>query len=414
MAKISLYLDTRTKSKDEVYTVKIAVRNKKSVFYIPTSVRVEKSKWMDGMIIEGNAMDKRLNKILDSKVRELRLKLLSIETTQGVGDLKAKDLAALIEPSVADMMRDREEEVTVGMFFDRFIGRKEKRETKNVYLETKRKMERFCNLGKLRFEDITYSWLCDFEVWMTKRGNAVNTRAITLKSIRAVYNAAIKEGVAQYEDYPFRNFKIRKEETEKRSLTIEELRGLRGLGVTEGQKRAVDVFFLIFYLCGINAVDLLELPPLGRDGRIRYRRSKTGVLCEMAVPKEAIEIIERYKGKEHLVNFIEVFKDKSSFLRQVNRALQLVGDVYHVKVRCGNGGMHDARRYVAWYPRLTSYWARHTWATIAADIDVPDAVIDAALGHRSPYPMTDVYVRRNRRKVDEAVRRVIDYVNGEE
>lgn len=60
------------------------------------------------------------------------------------------------------------------------------------------------------------------------------------------------------------------------------------------------------------------------------------------------------------------------------------------------------------------HWARHTWATIAADLDIPDAVIDAALGHKSPYPMTDVYVRRNMRKVDEAVRKVIDYVNSNE
>ena len=55
----------------------------------------------------------------------------------------------------------------------------------------------------------------------------------------------------------------------------------------------------------------------------------------------------------------------------------------------------------------------HTWATIAADIDIPDAVIDMALGHKSPYPMTDIYVRRNQKKVDEAVRAVIDYINSD-
>ena len=58
-------------------------------------------------------------------------------------------------------------------------------------------------------------------------------------------------------------------------------------------------------------------------------------------------------------------------------------------------------------------WARHTWATIAADIDIPDAVIDRTLGHKSPYPMTDIYVRRNQKKVDEAVRAVIDYINSD-
>lgn len=68
--------------------------------------------------------------------------------------------------------------------------------------------------------------------------------------------------------------------------------------------------------------------------------------------------------------------------------------------------------YNALFPELTSYWARHTWATLAAEIDVPDAVIDAALGHRSPCRMADIYIRRDARKVDEAVRRVIEYVKG--
>lgn len=57
--------------------------------------------------------------------------------------------------------------------------------------------------------------------------------------------------------------------------------------------------------------------------------------------------------------------------------------------------------------------ARHTWATIAADIDIPDAVIDRTLGHKSPYPMTNIYVKRNQKEVDEAVRAVIDYINSD-
>jgi hypothetical protein len=53
-------------------------------------------------------------------------------------------------------------------------------------------------------------------------------------------------------------------------------------------------------------------------------------------------------------------------------------------------------------------------AASASELDVPDAVIDAALGHKSPYPMADIYIGRNAKKVDEVVRRVIDYVKGEE
>lgn len=415
MAKFSLYLDTRTKNERGIYTVKVALRNKGSVFYLPTSVRVERDKWLGDHVAEVTNEDKRINRMLEDRVRLLRVKLMEIEASMNIGAMKAKELMMLIEPGVAEEVREREEKkrlVGFNAFFDRFLERKDKMETRCVYVHTRNKMGVFCDLERLRFEDITYAWLCDFELWMKRRGNKVNTRSIALRCVRAVYNAAINEGVAKLEDYPFRRFKIKKEETEKRSLTVEELRRLRDAkGLTEIQRRFVDAFFLSFYLCGINMVDLKGLLPLEGDGRIRYRRSKTGVLCEVKVPREALRIIERYRGNGRLVNFGEMYKGEGEFLHKMNAALQTVGDVRVVMVRSGNGGWHRKRVFDAWFPRLTSYWARHTWATIAADLDVPDAVIDAALGHRSPYPMTDVYVRRNLKKVDEAVRRVIDYVN---
>ena len=59
---------------------------------------------------------------------------------------------------------------------------------------------------------------------------------------------------------------------------------------------------------------------------------------------------------------------------------------------------------------ITSYWARHSWATIAASIDIPDDVISLALGHSARNATTAIYIERDRRKIDEANRRVIDWV----
>ena len=100
-------------------------------------------------------------------------------------------------------------------------------------------------------------------------------------------------------------------------------------------------------------------------------------------------------------------------LHRMNMALQKVGPSSYVYVRAKGRGRKLKREkvYEGLFPELTSYWARHTWATLAAEVDVPDAVIDAALGHRSPYPMADIYIRRNYKKVDEAVDKVIAYLN---
>lgn len=62
---------------------------------------------------------------------------------------------------------------------------------------------KYCDLDNLRFADITYTWLRDLEAWMEQRGNAVNTRSIHLRNLRAVYNEAIREGLISQENYPF-------------------------------------------------------------------------------------------------------------------------------------------------------------------------------------------------------------------
>lgn len=60
---------------------------------------------------------------------------------------------------------------------------------------------------------------------------------------------------------------------------------------------------------------------------------------------------------------------------------------------------------------MSSYWARHTWASIAASIDIPKETIAAVLGHGN-HTVTDIYIDFDQKKIDKAIRDVIDYVNG--
>lgn len=411
MAKLTIYFDTRKKNVDKVYPIKIAVRNINTTSYINTNIKVHEDDWLDGQIVERNAVNKKLNKILNDKFSFLKLRLLAISAARDISRLTGKEIAQLLEP--LEREEKEEQKVSFEEYYEKYIQRKDKEETTSVYQQTLNKIAKYCNIKQLQFEDITYSWLCDFERWLTMQGNSINTRSIHLRNLRAVYNSAIKEDVVSLDRYPFRNFVIKKEQTAKRSLTIEQIRMFRDAPCDGALRKYKDVFMLIFYLAGINLVDLLELPPLDSDGRIRYRRSKTGILCELQVPNEALIIINKYKGETHLLNFAETYASKRSFTLRVNQGLQRVGEMHYIDVKASNGATHKAKRYKALFPSITTYWARHTWATIAADLDIPDAVIDAALGHKSPYPMTDVYVRRNQRKVDDAVRKVIDYLNEE-
>ena len=95
---------------------------------------------------------------------------------------------------------------------------------------------------------------------------------------------------------------------------------------------------------------------------------------------------------------------------RLNSNLQQIGEVKHVE-KMIKGKRRLIKEYKPILPSISSYWARHTWATFAAEIDIPEAVIDMALVHKSPFPMSDIYIRRNLSKVNSAITKVIDYVN---
>lgn len=62
------------------------------------------------------------------------------------------------------------------------------------------------------------------------------------------------------------------------------------------------------------------------------------------------------------------------------------------------------------FPFLSTYYTRHTWATLAAYLEIPKETIAAALGHGKK-DVTDIYISFDQNKIDEANRRVIDYLN---
>lgn len=422
--KIKWYLDLRRTSDEGKGRLYMVIYNNGTAAQIATGLMLHKNEFEAGKVV-GVPMAGKLTQMLGIKRAKLQLDIE--ELAVGGYEVDKMKAAEIKKAVMAKRGNDDEEgngegkgtgnETAFGTFAEKFIARRGKEKTRQVYEMTLRKMGGYCDVGRLRFADINVGWLRDFEQWLGATCS-VNTRGIHLRNIRAVMNAAIDEGMVPADLYPFRRFKIKKEETMKRSLPVGDLRRLRDYPCEGWQRKYVDVFMLSFYLAGINLVDLMGLPPLGADGVIRYRRSKTGVLCQLSVPPEARAIIERYRGERHLLWFGERLKPGAEgwhdWLHRFNEGLQKVGPSGYMYVRRKGqcGGKQRVKVYNALFPELTSYWARHTWATLAAEIDVPDAVIDAALGHRSPCRMADIYIRRDARKVDEAVKRVIEYVNG--
>ena len=284
-----------------------------------------------------------------------------------------------------------------------FIGTKAKKSTSLCYEGTMRKLEEYDS--GCTFDSMDRKWLTDFSSYMINSGMKINACGVHLRNIRAVFNYAIDEGYT--ENYPFRRFSIPKEETRKRSLTISQLKTLRDYPCEKWQVKYRDIFMLMFYLIGINAIDLLNAKKTDVvNGRLEYKRSKTGRLYSVKIEPEAMNIIDRYAGDEYLIDVMENYGYYKDFLHRMNDSLRKIGEME----RIGRGGK---KVRTPLFPELSSYWTRHTWATIASDLDIPKETISEALGHSIGSEVTSIYIKFDRKKVDEANRKVIDLINGE-
>lgn len=274
--------------------------------------------------------------------------------------------------------------------------------TREMILLTEKKVRSFDATATL---DINVSWLEQFDRWLEEQGSNVNGRGIHMRNLRAVVNWCIDNEWC--EKYPFRRFKIRREDTRKRSLSVERVRQLRDWPLEGREAMYRDLWMLSFYLCGANAVDLLLFRP-GDIERFEGRRRKTGQRFDLPVTPEIRAIIDRWRGRDYLLCPMDTNKSHKNFLRNWNEGLQNIGRDYRPHYG------YRVKAEDAPFAGLTTYWARHTWATIAARLDIPKEVIGRCLTHSWSQTVTDTYIDFDWSKVDDAVRRVIAFVNGEE
>lgn len=290
----------------------------------------------------------------------------------------------------------------------KFAETKNNKGTKGLYEATIKKVMEFD--PEATFETMTVEWLSKFEEYYTQKENnpmSVNGFAIHLRNIRTVFNWCIDN---EYTDkYPFRKFKIKSEKVPIRNLTAEQVAMLRDYEVEPWQEIYRDFFMLSFYLCGINPVDLLHLKADNIvNGRLKYKRRKTGHLFDLPIPKEAQDIISKYRGKDWLLSPLDKYSDYKDFLHHWNDALKKIGTKETVPDKAGK------RRKIIYqplYPTLTVYSARYSFASIGAELDIPRETIALCLGH-SWADVTSHYIAYDTKKIDKAVRRIIDYLNG--
>ncbi|MCX6258001.1 MAG: site-specific integrase [Bacteroidia bacterium] len=255
-----------------------------------------------------------------------------------------------------------------------------------AYEQAQKFLDRNTNNRELYFEDINYQLLKKLEAQHLSRNKTLNSLSFYLRTIRATYNRAIKEGLVKLDLYPFTNYSIKETKTVKRAIRKTDIEKIRDIVLEPNNPlwHARNYFMFSFYCIGMNFSDMAQLKKSSiTEDRMIYIRAKTGKAYSVKLTAPAKEILSHYlidQAADDYVfpiikrNGLELqMKDMQNDRKTFNKYLKRLGKMCGIEAN------------------LTSYVARHSWATIAKDLNVPISVISEGLGHED-IKTTQIYL----------------------
>ena len=277
--------------------------------------------------------------------------------------------------------------------------------------ETCKSLLEQCGLGKKRFEQVDLQFLQDFEAYMTRKGNSSNSLATSFSVLRAVYNKAVKQKVFAETDNPFKQYNIGKfwKPIRKRAITKEDVHKIQSLELPESTESyslsfARDIFLFSYCVAGINFKDIATLRHGDiQNGRIYYQRHKTGKELNSPILPQTKEIMDRYaKSDASPEDYIFPILD-----RHIHKTEQQICNRVHKVIGHVNSNLKQIAEMAGLQVNLTTYVARHTFATVLKRSGVNIAIISESLGH-SDLETTQIYLDSfENSQIDEAMKNLL-------
>ena len=292
---------------------------------------------------------------------------------------------------------------SVFTFFRKQIAKKEQMQcvgTKNNYTNAVNRFIEFRNQKDLTFSQMTADMMEMYQAWLWNRGVGQNTVSFYLRTLRTLHHKAVEAGQATSNDI-FAHVQTANVRTAKRAISVKDIRKIEKLDLPRGSSldKARDMFLFSFYLRGMAFVDMAFLKKSDlKCGLVSYNRRKThqNLNIEWIKPMQAIinKYAEQTKDSPYMLPIL-TGKETSPYTQyrkveyNTNYNLKKIGKMIGLKIP------------------LTTYVARHTWASIALHMNIPIATISEGMGHNS-YKTTQIYLESiDVATINEANRRII-------
>ena len=260
-----------------------------------------------------------------------------------------------------------------------------------IYRDTSKSVKKYINKKDLLFEDITPAFLEKYEAYLRSRKGTDGGISVQMRTIRAVFNSAIKRELIKQNVYPFKVYKISKLKGHglKRALSFEEVQKFINVDLTNHQRliNARNYFVFSFYTRGMNFADMMKLRWNDvSDDRIYYIRSKTKTNFQIKILPPVQEILEYYKSRKNETNYVfpillkeeltpaQVENRKKKTLKQYNKDLKEIAALCEIN------------------KSVSSYVARHSYANCLKQKGVSTDIISESMGHQN-VAITQAYLK---------------------
>ena len=252
-----------------------------------------------------------------------------------------------------------------------------------AYKSTRSSLAKFIGRPDVRMSEVDLAFVRRYEDFLYSNGASGNTVSYYLRNLRSLYNQAVTDGYHPRGEYPFAKAQTRPAKTVKRALSRTDMQNLADLNLENEPELEFtrDLYLFSFYAQGMAFVDIVLLKKADIcNGVLTYSRHKSKQLIRIAVTPQMQGVIDKYNTENEYLfpiisgEYASGYQKYRLALGRINRHLKKIAVVADIKVP------------------LTTYTARHTWATLARDYGAPISVISAGLGHTSE-EMTRVYLK---------------------
>ena len=381
MANINILLDLRRAKLDGTFNIIFRVTHSRQVYTINSGISVSENLW--------NSQKLQVEKSHpNSKLLNLRLSKDYFKTQEALlklgNDFTIEELRSLVNGKPITKTE------TFKSFADKLIlqlAENGKIGNSLVYQTASNSFIDFAT-DKITFKQINYDLLERFTHHLEAKGLKQNSIHNYFRTIRAIYNKAIKHKIIERSFYPFHDITVKSESTKKRAITREDLMKLTTTPITVNTPlwRALNYFLLSYYLIGISFTDLAFLTQENIiEGRIVYRRRKTHKTYSVKLFPVAEDLIYQLKNgnSKYLLpilsssvpdNSIKAKRIIQQWIKTTNKYLKRLSEQAEI-----NGN-------------ITTYVSRHTFATTAKRLGYSNELIAEALGHEFGNKITNIYL----------------------